>query len=374
MLLLSLGGTPGQYAYTPDTSALDFTTESFEVVWNMKLPDWTARDNMIWAKRGASGTYAYGLRTFGDGTFLFQVSTVGTDLVVVGGTGYAPSTPLVDNTYYWFRFRYFRATRSYTIEVAPDAETEPTSTWSTVITSGTGSPLTTFNSTARFTVGSDATGNYENLLGEIGGLVVRSSHGGATVFSMDIENWTGGESWTSDTGHVVTVPGLSGSPATGPQTWTGGIGSFRITATSGTFAGGLIWEGNNANVTIAGDNLLRDEFGNMITDEDGRPIGDEWLFVSDGTGSDEQTWVGNSAVGRVLQASGTFITPNIWSGGTAIARFTCPGGAFGRGGAEPGNQTPPTTTPPPSPDGGSTPLASGNYRWLKVVFGYAGRR
>jgi hypothetical protein len=213
---LILPGTSGSVARVTAGSSLNLPgTQTVYAL--IRMTDFTPTTIKVlatkWADTGSQRSYAWSIfGTGASGGILAQFTGNGTltaPSYVEQVTG-APSPAPTDNQWIWIRLHMNAANRliTYSTAVADinDPNTIPTS-WTEIASTIAGAAMpANFASTARFTVGSIDEGTYQNFLGDVAQLAMADA-GGSVIFRLDPNNWTTGSTWTTSTGHTMTLAG-----------------------------------------------------------------------------------------------------------------------------------------------------------------------
>ena len=204
---LSLPGATGAMATVPDETALDLTG-THTVRMRIRKADWTPVPNggeLVLGKWGASGQWGFNWQLDTVGQLGFNWTNDGTnnasEYTATPGT-----TPTVD-VWLWVQLKVLSSNRLVTYSTHADQEAEPTTGWTEIATSASGSSTgAIFNSTAVMSIGSQQDGSYRPTTADIRQLLIRNE-ADTLVFSLDPDNWTTGTTWVSDTGQTVTLAG-----------------------------------------------------------------------------------------------------------------------------------------------------------------------
>lgn len=208
---LSLPGTTGNYASTPDVASLDVTGD-IELVMRLSLDDWTpSPSNKYSFSKRAAGTNqrswlvehvttgAVRLYWSADGiNDLTALSTANLSALANGQVIWLKITLDVDNGASGNDVKFWWAT---------DQATEPTSWTQLGATVTTAGVTSIFNSTARLQIGGWEDGGTD-FGGKFYRAIVRNGIGGTAVFDANFTSQTiGTTSFTESTGKLVTING-----------------------------------------------------------------------------------------------------------------------------------------------------------------------
>ena len=205
---LSLPGTAGSYASSPDSVPLQITGD-IEIVARISMTDWTPTAISTVVGRFRTGAFDWRLYVGTSGELGLQWSPDGisTPFDVSVPTGFT------DGKTYWIRARLDVANGANRVSdfyYAGDQENEPLS-WTELTTNTTAGTTSIYGvSGAKLTIGAHgATGTNDPLAGKIYRVIVRNGfkdNGGTTVFDADFDY--------ADTSTQTTVSEISTNRAT----------------------------------------------------------------------------------------------------------------------------------------------------------------
>ncbi len=206
---LSLPGGAGNYAVTPDSSALDLTGD-MEIIAYIAPDDWTpAATEDICAKWTSVGNRAYklSLNTSGD-----LVLTAQNTLSVVVTSSSTQAVGAADGTPLWVRA--VKTGANVLFYTSTDAAlTHPGSvTWTQLGTAASGSSVATLTGTAPFEIGSSVNGTAEVFTGKIYSVYLYDNSAGSSLVASFVANEANSGDATvtsSATGEVYTLHGTS---------------------------------------------------------------------------------------------------------------------------------------------------------------------
>lgn len=207
---ISLPGTVGNYASTPDATALDLTP-NIEITCRVALADWTAAAaQCLVAKDDGVGQRSYGLTIDTAGILQFYTYSPG----FLGNSATVP-VPFIDGSAYWIRSVFTgnngAGNRVIDFYYAPDAVAEPT-VWTRlgtqVITAGAS---TSSNTTAELSIGSLGSSGALPANGKFHRMILRTVLGGSIQADFNADTATAGSAtWVSaTTGETWTKRGTA---------------------------------------------------------------------------------------------------------------------------------------------------------------------
>lgn len=202
---LSLPGTSGNYASTPDSAAVSITGD-IDIRVKVAMDDWTPTNYMrLVGKFGASIAYILGFNNAGTGTLILQTSA---DSGVISSV----ATGFVDGSTNWLR-----ATKNVTTGEVKFYTSDDGQTWTQLGTTQTVTAGAIADTADALAVGADVNGGGSTpMAGKIYYAELRNGIDGEVVASFDAEDAdnTGVLSWASEqTGEVWTINQSGGSPA-----------------------------------------------------------------------------------------------------------------------------------------------------------------
>lgn len=220
---LSLPGVNGAVARVTAGASLHISG-SQTMYCLVRAPDWTPAVQRIfaskWIDAGDQRSWVWAI--FGPGPQVggayFQFTTTGQ--WPTGGVERTTGTPSPEpaaNTWIWLKFE-FNATNQQVIYSSAPAGATPDPdlslvglaalTWTQIaVTATTTAAGAIFNSTARFTIGGIDSADYAQFQGDFLQLVLVS--GSTQLFRLDPNEWVSGTTWTTTTGHTVTLAGTA---------------------------------------------------------------------------------------------------------------------------------------------------------------------
>lgn len=212
---LSLPGTGGNYASTPDSAALDITGD-IDIIVYAAATDWTPASQMAvvgkWNTSSNERSYNLVIQTGSTGKLMFQLSTDGTSTGAVGAISSIAPT-IADGSGVWVRVTRASATGNVTFYTSLDSpNTAPSSVSWTQLGTIISTPASgLFSGTSDLEVGAQNGGANNNFVGKIYSAYVYNGIGGTLAASMVANDTTPAvSSWTSAlTSEVWTANGTA---------------------------------------------------------------------------------------------------------------------------------------------------------------------
>jgi hypothetical protein len=214
---LNLSGSPVSGARVTEDGSLNLPGS--HAIYALEAPtDWTPTGIprvlvTKWADAGNQRSYWWETLP-GGAQYLSHSPTPGTTQV-------ERQTPVpagvVDGEWVWTRRTFTASNGQIQFSTSPAGTTldpfaDPREmAWTVRATINPNVPAAAVNpSTAAFTIGTDTNLIYNPYIGKIAQLVVTNA-AGAIVFKLDPNNWSTGTTWTTSTGHTVTLAGAGAS-------------------------------------------------------------------------------------------------------------------------------------------------------------------
>lgn len=289
--VLTLPGTSGNYANTPDHTSLDITGD-IDISADVAPDDWTPAANQTFVSKAAGSNWGYhfGLRT--TGVLRLTWSVAGTTTVAIDstvGTGAANGARLaVRVTFDVDNGSNQRVAIFYT---APSIDGPWTQLGSTV-TQSTATSI--FNSSRPLEIGAYNNGTLDRLPGRVYAVVVRNGINGTVVANPRfIDQADGATSFVDSTGKTFTIIGSAAIDGLGQGTSTplSITGTLAVTQANNRTPASLCLPGISGSFASTPDHTSLDIVGDI---EVGIDVAlDDWVPVAN------QTFVAKAAGGGV---------------------------------------------------------------------------
>ncbi len=199
---LNLPGKFGNYASSPDSSALSITGD-IDIRVRVKMTDWTpATSNGLvgkWTTTSNQRSYEFFVIT--NGKLQLDISSLGSDTVTAQST---VATGGTDGTQYWVRVT--RASASGDVKFYFDADGAEPSSWTQLGTTVSTAASGIFDSTAQFDVGAiGASGNGSPATGIIAQVKILNGIDGTVAYNADFTARSGSWSFSESSSNAATV-------------------------------------------------------------------------------------------------------------------------------------------------------------------------
>ena len=200
---ISLPGTAGNFASTPDSAAVSITGD-IDIRVRVAMDDWSPSPiQFLVSKAITSGQYAYDLHVFTSGILIFRNSANGTTLTQANSS---VATGLVDGSIKWIRVTRASASGDVNFYTSDDG-----STWTQLGTTTSTAAGGQFDGTDDLAVGGQPGGS-SPMAGKIYYAEIRNGIDGPVVAAFDPGRAsTGAREFMAETGEIWTV-NQSGSP------------------------------------------------------------------------------------------------------------------------------------------------------------------